>query len=454
MNQLTELYNYIKQLAEADDLINSVRKLDFNDIDLDKHTIFPMLNVRITNGTFTNGNTVNFSVQIGVFDIRDTNKEIRTDNFWEQDNEVDNHNLCIAVLNRLWLKMYTDFEDNNITSSENPTFELGFFEKAKTLDGVILSFDVEVPNTTLSLCESQLISIIEAYSNRVIADGGTIEALACVEAIVSGFITNPILAMIPSGEKSTKLYSVFPDDGTGDFTIVTSQKYVTGSTGLLELVPANTPAFDYSDGSGCPALLVEDVSTNLAFYSEDFSNAWWTKQASVTLTTGFLAPDGTNTATKVTGVIGVSYVLSPGGLTSGISNKYIWAKTTVGTGVIHLGSNTSQPLAQFTVTNEWQRFNVSSFNTDIYAVDFRNAGTTLSEIIVWGTQLEQSPTNSSYIYTAGTAVTRAADIETVTTPAGVTSITETIGGVEQTPITVIPATYQIPNGLINKIIME
>ena len=189
MNQLTELYKYIKQLAEADDLINSVRKLDFNDIDLDKHTIFPMLNVRITNGTFTNGNTVNFSVQIGVFDIRDTNKEIRTDNFWEQDNEVDNHNLCIAVLNRLWLKMYTDFEDNNITSSENPTFELGFFEKAKTLDGVILSFDVEVPNTVLSLCtdyidpsilDAKARAIANAYLIRVSEDEGYVENYDCL----------------------------------------------------------------------------------------------------------------------------------------------------------------------------------------------------------------------------------------------------------------------------------
>jgi len=184
MNHITELYNYIKQLAEQDDLINSIRKLDFNDIDLDKHTIFPMLNVRIVNGNFTNGNTLNFSIQVGVFDVRDVNKEVRTDNFWEQDNEVDNHNLCIAILNRLWLKMYRDFEDNNITASEDPSFELGYFEKAKTLDGVILSFDVEMPNTTLSLCDDYIDpsildtkarTIATAYLIRVSEDEGYVE---------------------------------------------------------------------------------------------------------------------------------------------------------------------------------------------------------------------------------------------------------------------------------------
>lgn len=153
MNQLTELYNYIKQLAEADSLVNSVRKLPFGDIDLDKEIVFPLVNVFITAGSFTNGSTIVFNVQVGCFDVRDINKELRTDNFWQQDNEVDNHNLCIGVLNRLWLEMYRDFELNNITSSENPSFELGFFEKAKLLDGAILSFDVEVPNTTISLCQ-------------------------------------------------------------------------------------------------------------------------------------------------------------------------------------------------------------------------------------------------------------------------------------------------------------
>jgi len=152
MNQLTQLYEYIKQLAEADPLINTILKVDFNDIDLKKEIVFPLLNVRIITGGFTTGPTIRLNVQIGVFDIRDINKEIRTDIFWGQDNEVDNHNMGIAVLNRLWSKMLRDFQENNITASENPNFELGFFERAKLLDGVIITFDVEVPNTTISLC--------------------------------------------------------------------------------------------------------------------------------------------------------------------------------------------------------------------------------------------------------------------------------------------------------------
>lgn len=151
MNQLTQLYLYLKQLAEADDFVKSVMKTV--DIDLKKEVMYPLVNINIVSGSFTNGSTVQFNIELACFNQRDINKEINTDDFWGQDNEVDNHNLCVAVLNRMWLNMYTDFEQNNITSSENPTFELGSFEGAKLVDGARLTFTVEVPNTELSLCQ-------------------------------------------------------------------------------------------------------------------------------------------------------------------------------------------------------------------------------------------------------------------------------------------------------------
>jgi hypothetical protein len=76
-----------------------------------------------------------------------------TDQYWGQDNELDNHNTTLAILNRIWGKMYKDFENKNITASENPTFELGSMEGHKLLDGAVLTFQVELPNTTINLCQ-------------------------------------------------------------------------------------------------------------------------------------------------------------------------------------------------------------------------------------------------------------------------------------------------------------
>jgi len=149
MNQLSELYKYLYELATADEQVHKVLK----SANLEKETIFPLVNIMIESGGFTNGSTINFNIELSCFNIRDINKEIQTDDFWQQDNELDNHNLAIAVLNRMWLKMYTDFEDNNITSSENPSFELGSLEGSKLVDGARLTFTIEVPNTVINLCE-------------------------------------------------------------------------------------------------------------------------------------------------------------------------------------------------------------------------------------------------------------------------------------------------------------
>jgi hypothetical protein len=151
MNQYSQLLYYIKQLAESDPLVNTVVK-DTQNIDLQKNNIYPLVEISITGGGFSNGSVVTFDVEVACMDIRDTNKEIITDKFWAQDNEVDNHNTTHAILNRMWTSMYRDFESNNITASENPTLEKATHQEQNNLDGWVASFTVEVPNTDLNLC--------------------------------------------------------------------------------------------------------------------------------------------------------------------------------------------------------------------------------------------------------------------------------------------------------------
>jgi hypothetical protein len=152
MNHYSELLYYIKSLVEQDSYINTITKGEVN-LDVNKENIFPLFNIAILSGSFTNGQTINFNVELTCLDIRDINKEIINDKFWEQDNEVDNHNETLACLNRVWLKMYRDFEQRNITASENPSLEIGTLEGKNLLDGWVLTFDVEMPNTTISLCD-------------------------------------------------------------------------------------------------------------------------------------------------------------------------------------------------------------------------------------------------------------------------------------------------------------
>lgn len=153
MNGYTELLRYFKKLGTEDIFINTITQGDFELVDIAKKNIFPLMHIAVGNATFPSQSVVRFDVQLGIYNIRDISKEIITDKFWQQDNEVDNLNETLYSINRIWQLMLNDFEENDITASENPTCEQSTYEKENLLDGWILTFQVEVPNIQISLCQ-------------------------------------------------------------------------------------------------------------------------------------------------------------------------------------------------------------------------------------------------------------------------------------------------------------
>ena len=81
------------------------------------------------------------------------------------------------------------------------------------------------------------------------------------------------IALIPSGTKASKLYSVLPANGDGDFTHSRSNTTATrvNKDGLIENVGSNIPRLDYPLTNGvvgdCPHLLLEPQRTNSLTYS-------------------------------------------------------------------------------------------------------------------------------------------------------------------------------------------
>ena len=153
MNQYTQILYYLKELAERDGFVNTVKQGEISELDIEKTNIFPLVNIAVTGGGFTNGSTITFNVDLRCLSIRDINKEVVNDKFWKNDNEVDNLNETLAVLNRMWTTMYRDFDENNITASENPSLEPIIYDEKNILDGWVLTFTIEVQNTTLDLCQ-------------------------------------------------------------------------------------------------------------------------------------------------------------------------------------------------------------------------------------------------------------------------------------------------------------
>mgnify|MGYP003665623905 CR=1 FL=1 len=266
--------------------------------------------------------------------------------------------------------------------------------------------------------------------------------------------TIPSIAMIPSGVKASKLYSVLPTNGAGDFTTTRASVATrVNENGLIEEVAANVPRLDYSDGT-CPSLLLEPASTNLIPYSEDFSNVAWNKSSLIATSTLDINPSGTGSAYKIITDSGVAIssafiyeILS--GLTPSVAHSYsVFAKKSElnsirvafddgvtlsnrGEATFNLNDGSIsniQNTGNFSgVTaksenygNGWYRCTVSSVvnTTGQTRARVYNSDTTITTgdgakgVLVYGAQLEENSYSTSYIKTIGTTQTRVADTAT------------------------------------------
>ena len=109
------------------------------------------------------------------------------------------------------------------------------------------------------------------------------------------------LLLIPTGYKTSKVYSVFPTDGDGDFDYTRSgDASRVNPGGLIETVGTNIPRIDHL-GGGCPTLNLEPQRTNLFRYSEEYDqpSTYWNKIRFTISADAIISPNGTLTADEV-----------------------------------------------------------------------------------------------------------------------------------------------------------
>lgn len=171
----------------------------------------------------------------------------------------------------------------------------------------------------------------------------------------------------------------------------------------------NVPRLTYQNGGGgCPSLLLEKQSTNLALYSEDFTNGFWTKDTTTTVTANDgISPDGTQNADRFESPSSIKGIYSYGVSGSETISVYIKAGNS---GNVGKSATLFTTLAtqDFILTNDWQRISVSGAASSLWAL-YPSATNSFTNVLIWGAQAEQSSYPTSYIPTTSASATRVAD---------------------------------------------
>lgn len=222
------------------------------------------------------------------------------------------------------------------------------------------------------------------------------------------------------------------------FTRASSATYFN-SAGVLSTAANNEARFDYDPVTlAARGLLIEEQRTNLVFPSEDFASPWSIYNAT-RVADADTAPNGTLTADRIDSS-GAGIFRAGVGVVNATAYTYsVFLKHVSGTGIISnigferfgavpLPGSSSFNLLTGTVIsngasvtassitsfgNGWYRVSVTVTSTDVTTtlINYAPAG---DQFLMWGAQLEQGAFSTSYIPTTTTALTRAADVASMT----------------------------------------
>lgn len=203
----------------------------------------------------------------------------------------------------------------------------------------------------------------------------------------------------------------------------------TRSDGTMSTLTAGQPRLE------ALGLRMEPASTNLALYSEAFDSAAWYKFGPTAAANAAVAPDGTTTAEELAypaiTAPNTSADLRPNpNITfgAGTYTASVYLRRASGTSTLYLFSEAGGASAGNTacsVSTTWSRCvrtftaaaggGVVGLGVNLWLVN--QSGQPAQTVYAWGFQVEAGSVASSYVATAGTAVTRTGESATIATSA-------------------------------------
>lgn len=151
MIEFYTVIDFLKGLLQQDINVHTILHGLKSTLDISKKNIFPIAHIQVTSSTPDIG-FVSFTFEVVVVDVRNVSKQVVTDKWLGNDNELDNLNTTHAVLNRLLTKLRNSNNEFNIQLNNEPSCQPIIFEETNLLDGWRTDIELIIPNNKINVC--------------------------------------------------------------------------------------------------------------------------------------------------------------------------------------------------------------------------------------------------------------------------------------------------------------
>lgn len=151
MREFYTVIDFLKSLLQEDINVHTILHGLKSTMDINKKNIFPIAHIQVTNSNIQTG-YVGFTFEIVAVDLRNVSKQMITDKWLGNDNELDNLNTTHAILNRLLTKLRNTRNDFQIELNNEPTCQPIIFEETNLLDGWRTEIELIIPNNEINVC--------------------------------------------------------------------------------------------------------------------------------------------------------------------------------------------------------------------------------------------------------------------------------------------------------------
>jgi hypothetical protein len=144
MNEISTILNFIIDLFQQDNLVNTISMVPEIEVDANKENIYPLVNIDIQDSDPSDAVSVNFKIMI--VQQRDTIPRKTDSKLLLDTNFIDNINETHAIANRFISVIENQNNTNNIEvdSRTRLTFIKNYGQQC--LDGVKFTIALSIPN--------------------------------------------------------------------------------------------------------------------------------------------------------------------------------------------------------------------------------------------------------------------------------------------------------------------